>query len=74
MQGMLVQPGPQLLMRADGIGSLARSLAARLDHDLRAGRVHLAYQPKLDLAGAATCDVTIRTGCTGSPPNRARRS
>lgn len=54
MQGMLVQPGPQLLMRTDGIGSLARSLAARLDHDLRAGRVHLAYQPKLDLAGAVS--------------------
>lgn len=51
MQGILVQPGQQLLGRTDEIGSLARSLAARLEHDLRSGRIYLAYQPKLDLTG-----------------------
>ena len=54
MQGILVQPGQQLLGRTDEIGSLARSLAARLDQDLRSGRIHLAYQPKLDQAGRVT--------------------
>lgn len=51
MRGIVVQPGPQLLARTDEIGSLARSLAARLDHDLQSGRIHLAYQPKLGLGG-----------------------
>ncbi len=54
MRGMVVQPGPQLLARTDEIGSLARSLAARLDHDLQRGRLHLAYQPKLGLDGQVT--------------------
>lgn len=54
MEGMLVQPGPQLLSRTDAIGGLARSLGARIDHDLRCGRVSLAYQPKLDRAGQVT--------------------
>ena len=40
-----------LLDRADDLGSLARSLAADLEQDLRDGKVSLFYQPQVDYEG-----------------------
>ena len=40
--------GERLLDRADLVGDLARRLMEDFDQDLRAGRVHLVYQPQHD--------------------------
>jgi lactose/cellobiose-specific phosphotransferase system IIC component len=49
MEDILGNHGHRILDRPDEVGRLSRSLMARLDHDLRSGRLFLVYQPKLDL-------------------------
>ncbi|KAF7600598.1 MAG: hypothetical protein CGU28_03260 [Candidatus Dactylopiibacterium carminicum] len=51
MEALTTNPGANLLMRLDTVGSLARQLAQDLMLDALEGRLHLQYQPQVNAAG-----------------------